>query len=170
MAAYKSVAYEGTISGAIQDAYAEFQSLRDEMEEWRSNMEEKLSHTEKFSAVEESAGALDGFCDDETDLDCLSDDAVLRSSQQVPTRKGRATGRGVRCSNAINLLADAVSSLEEKVEELDGTAEERRTATPPDEEAAKEAEDESAALEELRDHLENAISEAEGVEFPGMYG
>lgn len=40
----------------VSDAYSEIQSLAEEMGEWRDNMEEKLSHTEKFERVRNLTG------------------------------------------------------------------------------------------------------------------
>lgn len=98
----------------------------------------------------------------------------------------------------IDELEFEIGSLENTViEEIDAAdecnadAEERRTANPPDEEEAgrlsdeasyhsdaaadaenekSQAEDAKGELEELKEELESAISESEGVDFPGMYG
>lgn len=161
--AYKSVDYSSDVAGAIGDAYSEFQSLRDEMSEWRDSLEDKLSHTQKYEEVSSAADALDGFCDDEPDVPEGLDGAV-KTTQQVSARKGRGESRAVRCSNALSLLGAAIAVVEETIEKIDGEADEKTG------ELSEELEEEKATLEELKDHLENAAQEAEGVEFPGMYG
>lgn len=187
-----------TVSGAIADAYGEFQSLRDELSEWRDNLEEKLSYTDKYQQVSDATDILDGFADNEPDVDTsLGDIAVTATHGRKPSNKSPYP-RWLRRDNAVALLDGAISSLEDHIatleERIDATeafihefeeADAERTAEIATAMADYELEEISTSIlemlrdqleserldaEELRDQLDSEKAEAESVEFHGMYG
>lgn len=195
---YKGQQQPTDVSGAVEEAMGEFQSLRDEMGEWRDNMSGgNMEHLDKFQEVESAADTLDSFADDSPDVPEALAGLACIATIMVPTRKGRGTSRAMRCSNGVSLLQAAVDALDEHIEtsqdrikeledeitEHEGDRDEAQSADPPDEDAAADAEaaittateekdrleSEVDEAETLKGELEEIIQEADGVEFPGMY-
>lgn len=136
------------IAEGVSEAYGEIQSLAEEMRGWADNMEEKLSHTEKYERVSECADTLEQYTD-EPDMDDLPDMEITIQDLK-PKRRGYS--RADRLSQALAIFDLAISACE-------------------DFEADDENSDEDKEkVESLRDELENAKGDLEGVEFPGMYG
>lgn len=150
--AYKAVQQKTTVSGAISDAYSELQSLRDEMSETADNMQEKMSQTSKYQAVEEARDALDGFCDNEPDVPDGVSVLEVTYIEMVNRRKGRGPSRNTRCSNAVSLLEGVITAINAHAEDLE------------------DGDDLKGEIETLADDLQEAVDSAGGVEFPGMYG
>lgn len=142
---------KATIAEAITYAFSDVQQLADEMRSWADNMEEKLSHTEKYDRVSECADTLEG-CEEptvETNLE------ALEVTYPVTNYGKRNPSRAARCGDAVAVLQAIVERLNE-IEEPEAT-----------EGAERELFDNA---DTLRDELENTIGELESVEFPGMYG
>ncbi len=59
MAQGKYVGVTSTVTSLISDAGSIVEELKDEMSEWRDNLEEKFSATEKYERVNEAADALE---------------------------------------------------------------------------------------------------------------
>lgn len=151
--AYKNVTRESTIS-AISDAFSEIQFLADEMTEWAGNMEEKLSHTEKYQAVSDAADELGNHVDEPEIPEWLGE-LKINYTEQVNKRKGAGCSRAVRLFNAQAILQaarDAADNweIEEGEEEIE-------------EEKGKKEEAEQL-VSDLEEHCDF------DVEFPGMYG
>lgn len=163
MSNYKTETKTETFDTALGMAFGEIEQLAEEMGEWRDNMEEKLSHTQKYSDVSECADTLG----DHTEVPEYSDDdlgkievAFGETVFKSKSRKG-SVSRSVRLGNATSRLSACVDAIETKLnesEELEDGAD------------GKLAEDDVSGLEELRDSLQETIDTVEGVEFPGMFG
>jgi len=115
MSSYKNEQVHTTVSDAIDDAFAEFQALRDEMAENVSNMENAgtgLENTAKFQATQEAHDTLDQFADNQPDVPDAAEGLAVSVHLQVQKRKGRGTSRAVRYSNAVALLEAARDAVE----------------------------------------------------------
>lgn len=143
MAKLVSTTQKTTIGGAIEEAFSEIESLRDEMTEWRDNMEERLSHTEKYERVSECADALDNVR--EIDVPDSLRDVPVEIVHQRKASKKSPYPRWVRLQNASNALEAVKWMIEEKED-------------PTDEE------------EQLASDIGDVVDELSGVEFPGMFG
>lgn len=152
VSAYKAVQQKTTVAAAIGDAYSELQSLRDEMSETADNMQDTLSQTPKYQAVEEARDTLDGFCDSEPNVPDGVSDLEVTYSEMVNSRKGRGPSRSVRCSNASSMLEAVIEAINAHAEDL------------------KDGDDLKGEIQTLADELQEAVDNAGGVEFPGMYG
>lgn len=136
---------ETSIEDAVQEAMSEVESLRDEMSEWRDNMEEKLSHTEKYERVSECADNLDNV--QEIDIpDEYRETKITVISQRKSSRKSPYP-RWLRLQNAVGALTAAKDVLEEM-----------------------EDDDAEGVRDQFVSDLGDAIDNLEGVEFPGMFG
>lgn len=147
--AYKAESRTGTI-GDVATAFSELESLAEEMREGFDNMDSNnLGATSKCIAYGEAADALENIS--AADVPEELEDIAVSYVEYVPTRRGRGASRNTRRSNAIAILQAAVEAAREAEEN-------------------PEIADSEADIDSFVNDLESAISEAEGVEFPGMYG
>jgi len=140
-----------TINDALESAKSEIEELYDEMDSWRDSMgdSEGLSQTEKFERVEEAAGGLEQAKDNLEYVDLSGLNLEPSTVEFVEIRK-RGYPRWVRCANAAAKI-EAVRDLLQK--EVDDT----------------EAVEMTDKLEEQIGYLDDAFSDLECVEFPGMF-
>lgn len=140
-----------TINDALESAKSEIEELYDEMDSWRDNMgdSEGLSQTEKFERVEEAAIGLEQAKDNLECVDLSGLNLEPSTVEFVEIRK-RGYPRWVRCANAAAKI-EAVKDLLQK--EVDDT----------------EAAEMTDKLEEQIGYLEEAFSDLECIEFPGMF-
>jgi len=149
VSAYKLVECKGSVE-SISDAFSELESLAEEMREIADNMEDGgMGHMPKAEAAGEAADTLEGLTEPEVPSCLEGRDTSWHES--VNRRKGRGPSRAVRCSNACAVFRAAADSAMEWAESCDD-------------------EDEKQAAEEFADECNAVADEAEGVEFPGMYG
>lgn len=162
----KSYKYEThttqSVSGLVQDAVAEAESVYDELTEWRDNMSGTgLESTEKYSQLEEAIDAIETAKDaaeNVMDLETVDEEiGEVTYSVSVNKNKRRGPSRQVRIENAASMLMAAAEAL-------------RGRETPENDEEDSEDEEDVFDYEGAADELENAASDMEGVEVPGMYG
>lgn len=151
---YKIVNQTGTIS-SVSDAVSALTDLGDECREIVDNAEGGLKETSRIQTFEETAGTLEGISEPDVP-DCIADVAV-EYGEQVPRRKARHPSRAVRCANAVALLQAASESAQQWLDDTE--------AAPEDTNEAERDE-----VQDFIDNLDNIISDAEGCEFPGMFG
>jgi len=183
---YKINTYVGTIGGALDGAKADIESLKDEMTEWRDNLDSNgMSHMPKYDEVSECVDALERIYDnlDGIDLSELPGDVVDRSvSYTEMSPYGRKPmPQWMRFENAQSMISAAKAGIEAARDDQ------------PENPGCECSEDNADADDEYGDHHEldcplyredgddpdavdwdtpiDALEEAEneGVEFPGMY-
>lgn len=150
---YKSVKRTGVV-GDVEGAYSDLQELGSEMGEWRDNLEEKFSSTEKYERVSEAADALEGLS--EPDVPSELADIPIEYSEFTSTR---GLPRWARRDNAVSIIRTAIDALNE-----------RKDGDKPEDVEDDAWADKVSDIESLIDDLESIADEAENVEFPGMYG
>jgi hypothetical protein len=148
----RMVELKSSVTGLIEEGLSELQSLGEEMRSWHDGMPENFQNGDKGSQVDEAASTLENLA---TEVDVPEEGDVEVTMTHRPL--GRKQSRSSRRDHAVAML----SAAKDKLEELrDGQDE-----ADPDDQGVDEV-DYASAIEEL----ENIISEAEAVEFPGMYG
>ncbi len=156
--AYKFVLVTSTVAGAIEEALSEVALLKEEMEEWKSNMESaNMEHLDKYSEVEETWNILEGISEDLDGLDNLPEDlqqASVTFNEGVNKNKRRGPSRSMRCSNSVARLQAAVDRIEEENDKLKGEG---------------EGEGGEGPYAEVIEELESMVSELESIDFPGMF-
>lgn len=169
----KSNIETASVGGLIDEFYNTCQELRDELQEWKDNIEEKFSGTEKYSTLEESVNNLEGFCENipEYEIDGF-DSAAMHEYTRSPLKKKASRrdrmGHAMEAANiAVGLIEAEIEKIETALGEANDQDVESETGTGHDVDALEATKD---ALTELKDQLENDVSEAENVEFPGMFG
>ncbi len=148
----RKIVREMTIASAIEDASSEADSLHDEIEEWKSNIEEKFSMTEKYSRLEDCAGALENIMSELEDVQ-LSDairDMEITVVSSVPRSRwmSRPTRAGM-AQDAIDAAAEAIRSVIEGAREEGGDVRD---------------------LEALVGDLDSIVDDFASLDFPGMFG
>ena len=142
MAIGKHETKKSTAANALSEAFGEFQSLAEEMADWADKIEERFSQTEKYERVRAAQETLEQL--QEPECPAKLKDVEIEYTQGLPKSKRSGLSRADRCSNATIILDVLI-------------------------EICAEAEDDDE-LSSFADELENAKSEAEGVEFPSMFG
>lgn len=155
--AYKSVQCTGTVS-SISDAFSELTSLGEEAREIVDNAPEGLNQTDRIQTFEATADALENLT--EPDVPACIADLPVTYFESVPTRKRQGTSRATRCSNAIGIISAVRDVADEWVNEHVGE----------DGEPKEGFEDDVEAVIQFVSECEEMESEAEGCEFPGMFG
>lgn len=145
MARFKTGEHKTTLADAISGAFSDVTDLASEMREWADNMEERLSHTEKYERVSECADTLEQNQDEPTVVNGLGDIEVTYSVMQH-----KQLPRWARLDNAKAAVQACIDALSD--------------------DAVKDATKLADDCDSLADALQSALDEWEGVEFPGMYG
>jgi len=152
-----------SVTDLVSGAISVFGELKDEMEEWRDNLDGTgLENTNKYSMVEAAAEQLE-YCTEE-----ISEfDAVMEKINSAFGEGGDLkavvlpTLRNRRCPDSRpNRLSDAVTEMEAAKEAID------------DFKNALDEEKEQEFIQEIEyviGELDEMISNAECVEFPGMF-
>jgi hypothetical protein len=122
-----------TVGKAVEEAFATFADLGDQMGEWRDNIEEKFSGTAKFEAVNETATALESLCDERPNVP----EAIAGMEIEVQVIKCKA--RWQHCAEAYGLLETCAEILQDN------------------------------GCDDFCTELQNVASQAQDIEFPGMY-
>lgn len=150
MGSYKNRSTDSTVS-AISDAISDLTSLGEECREIVDNASENLQQTSRIQTFDETASALEGLS--EPDVPEVVAELPITYVEQISTRKGRGESRAVRCANSVAVLQAAQEAVAMWLEDEENEKHEDRDD-----------------VEQLANDLEEIIGEAEGCEFPGMYG
>lgn len=160
MAKRKTIRRETSLDGAVADGISECESLRDEMTEWRDNLEEKLSATQKYSDVSECADALDNALN--SNQPELPDTFPAGLEDKVTWTEfhtyARAQSRATRLDGAVTGMTAVAEAVEAFLEMHDDPSDECYGNTDRE------------AWETYANEVREIVGEIEGVEFPGMYG
>jgi len=165
MAKQEAKLEEKTASDCLDGAVTEIRFLRDEIIEWKDNIEEYFSGTEKYNALEEAAEglesgheAMEGWETHADELDKFNTDLMetkLQVYQFKFTRRGLARWR--RLSNSLNCL-EAASEFFERLKEQASNADELVPSGVGE------------ALGELVEMINTCADHIDSVAFPTMFG
>ena len=161
---------EYSVADALDNGVNDLESLKDELQDWLDNMPENFQSGEKAGQLQEAIDQLDSACavTIPEGLDGTTDDKdqpTLGGVRfQFPASTKRRMSRADRCSEATALMRSALDAVKEELEPMMAALQNLDDLT--DEQQAK-----LDALETVNDGLgeiEQAIDDAEAVEFPGM--
>lgn len=172
-----SVERTGTVLDAISGACSDLVSLGEECREVHDNMPESLQQGQRGSTLDETADTLESVS--EPDVPAPLQDLPCKWYEQLPKRKGRGLSRSGRRDNAVAALEaaiDAVENYSDLIDEAKGAVA-GGTATPDQQrmvgaqvEAHDNGDSDGVDTETLASELGEIKDNAEGCEFPGMYG
>jgi hypothetical protein len=155
------------VESAVQDAFSGMQELKDELQEWYDNLPENFQNGSKGEQLQEAMDAIDGVYEVDT-----PDAAQGLETQYMPV-KGRS--RAARRDGFVAMLSAAADAARQHADFLQGLEYDEDgdevDGSNPDAPATEDERDTQVSeLETFADEVENAVSEFEAVEFPGMYG
>jgi len=137
----KLVTSEMPLANAVQEAFADAEGLRDELQEWYDNLPENFQNGDKGDQLQSAIDALES----------VTEPDVPEALQDIPVsfvvNQKRRKSRNDRMRDCIALLQAAGEAAANFAEENE--------------------EDEDGAV--LADEIDSVISEWENVEFPGMF-
>lgn len=181
-ATVKYTEHKSSIRGAIEGFYSDIEELASEMGEWRDNLEEKFSQTEKYSLVSECADSLENITDNGDAPDVISEgdtpeDEVTYTHGKKSSSKSPYP-RWLRRDNAVNMVRAAIDAIDARISNLETSLEELDSTEVNEDEvslAAVEATREHLQnmrdeLEQYKQSLEEHADEADGIEFPSAFG
>lgn len=154
------VAHTESVEELIEDAYCEFETLASELQDWYDNLPEQFQNGEKGDMLQEAIRILEDA--QLPDLpECIQEDETVGRDAlttvfypSISTEMSRAD----RCQEAVGMLQTVVDKLDEEAASL-----------REQEGIGADMTDTIHALDDLKEELENTISEVDGIEFPGMY-
>lgn len=111
---WRYVQVKTSASAAFENGKSELESLKEEMEEWKGNMESNsMEHLPKFEEVSECCDNLETIVDELSNIewpDEFDDDVTY--SETFPANKRRGPSRNTRCQNAFAAIEASVAALE----------------------------------------------------------
>lgn len=137
-----------SIESAVSAAFSDIEGLKDELQEWYDNLPQGPQNGSKGDMLQEAIGALEGDSEPTVPSEVGSFDVTYN----VTT--GARLSRADRRDNAVAALSAVASYIENYLSEMD----------------EDEAEGGTDELETFKTECEEAVSNWEGVEFPGMFG
>lgn len=163
----KTVERELSVADAISEVYGEFTVLGEELREWYDNMPDGPQNGSKGDAVSEAAEVFEGL--EEPDVpEALG---VLKFKFTVVA--GRGNSRPKRRDDAVQVLDAVIQLLNELDEDMLKKNQHRSArlqALNLPELGTDKAREMQEAAAGLHSELEQHKDDAEGAEFPGMFG
>jgi len=162
---YKPQTIKSTVEDALS-AYSDFDDLTSEMGDWRDKMSgTNLENSDKYYRVEEAANALETINSElESSVSDLIEnlpDEIRDKSMEyiiwVPPSKKQSPSRSYRCDNACSAIRSGLDVIILWIEET------KKLKEIP----------EGIDLDEIEGYIsdiESQLDEADGVDFPGMFG
>lgn len=151
---------KGTVQGFVENAMSEIEELASEMIEWRDNLEESFSQTEKYEQISETADTLENV--DTPDIPLAVAEVDCETTQDTRTQPTRAR----RLVNALLLLNAAVDAAGDRRTDIEIELQESKDGSDENEAFS----DDFEMVEQFVDELEETIGELENVEFPRAFG
>lgn len=136
-----------SIESAVSAAFSDIEELKDELTEWYDNMPEGPKNGEKGEALQEAINGLEADSEPTVPSEVDSFDVTYN------VMTGRLS-RANRRDNAVAMLSAVASYVEKYISEIE------------DENADADTDE----LESFKAECEDAVSNWENIEFPGMYG
>lgn len=176
-ATVKYTTHTASILGAVEGFYADIEELTSEMQEWRDNLEEKFSQTEKYQNVSDCADVLENITPGDA-----PDELGEGSDQECSYEHGKKSSskspypRWLRRDNAVNQARAAIDGIQSRMDELQTERDEFDLEEVDEkdleahEQKCSDLDDRIQSLEEYKNTLEEHADEAEGIEFPGAFG
>ena len=168
---YKPVLRTTTLSAAIADAMSELAALGEEARELVDNASEMSQGTQRIQTFDETASALENLVEPNIDGIGTFSDLDVEYTEQVHRSRKASPSRAVRCGNACAMLSAAHDRLDDLIanggiDEWEGS----NVRSAIGDESSPSRGEVFDAIGELIGELAEIISEAEGCEFPGMFG
>lgn len=160
---------EDAISGALSLLREE---LGAEMREWHDKIPESLHSSDKSETINSTAETLEGL--EDPDLDDLPEEVLKLECtyQESIKQKGKQKhpSRAARRDTGTSMLGAAADALRAWADEKESELEQAAAGGAVEQEEGEKQEDVIEQVRELADKLEEMRDEADGADFPGMFG
>lgn len=153
--AYITTTHTTTVEAAVADGFNALEELASDVRDVVDAAEGGLAETARIQTLGETADTLESI-NGVTDIPEQVKGLEVTYTESYPRNKRRGPSRAMRCENAVALLRAAQSTLQDWLDAQDDT-----------EEVAVDLRDE---VEQIISDLDEEASNAEGCEFPGMFG
>ena len=157
MAKRKPIKIETTVGDAVNTAYGVIEELAGEMRDAYDNTPESLQQSGVGEARGEAANTLENISEPDV-AEALQHLPVV--FEQLPLL--RSASRADRLADGLEYAAQAITALNDRAAVL--------MLDPSSDEAGLARVAELEEVEALVTEIEDMVSEAEGVSFPGMFG
>lgn len=152
----KFASHKSTVADAIGAAMDEFTQLAEDVREVVDNASGTArENTQRIQTMSETADTLEGLS--EPDVSDTIGKIEVEYNSLLPRSARQPLSRADRCQNGIMALDAVVEVLEDLADKWDEENKDKENAIDP-------------GYRELINEIENLKSDAEGCEFPGMYG
>lgn len=160
---------ESTVADAWESFKSTTEELQEEMSSWRDAIEEKFSATEKYERISETSDILENVFSsaDSADVDALPE-ALASKTVSYPGLL-KAKSRAARLAEATNAGRAALEAVQDWKDAADEYLSDKEDSDESDKDVEWTEENVSAA-DNFLTYAEDALSEAESIEFPGMFG
>lgn len=158
----RAVPVTTTLADAIEDGYSRLSSLKDEVQEIVDNAPEALQDSDRIQTLEQTCSSLDGV-DSTPDVPLGVADMTVKYTEDQ--RKSRSHSRASQCAEACDVLRAAVEAMDEWIEDADDRKDGKMSPAEQ-----QEQDEELEEVKSLRDEVQDMLDNAEGCEWPGMYG
>lgn len=157
--------HEGTADSTTGDACAEVCGLKDELQDWYDNLPESFQSGSKGDALSDAISTLENVESTLEGIDWPEGEGEIAVTYETTPK--RRQSRSDRRDDVVAALYAVEAAVSERVETLREQADafDRENSTA-EADTARETADE---LESAVSYVQDAASELEGVEFPGMY-
>ncbi len=140
-----------------------YSDLASELRDWYDNLPESFQQGDKGSMLDESASTLENISEPAVPDWAGAMAVYCPPMLDISSRADRRDAISHELQQAVDAIDEALTKGRFPLKDDD---EGNMYQLPPEDAEDTEQRDE---LQSLKDELENIISEAEGVEFPGMY-
>jgi hypothetical protein len=155
-----------TAQSAIEDGLQILAELKGEIDEVCDGMPDSLQGGQRYQTLDETRSTLSNFCDDTPDFDGCGPGADY--GVEYGSNRRRKQSRSDRRDEAVRMLEAGLEGLRNWAAEAETGEEEKKADGDGHEDEDVDAQ--IARCNELADEVEGWKDEADGVEFPGMYG
>lgn len=157
--AFVSAYFQREPLAALDEAFGEVESLREELEEWYGNLPESFQNGDKGEDLQSAISELEGV---EDFRGGYKDEDLERLFKLVPDQSvlvyPSGPSRSDRCSSACGVFESVMASIDELIEDR----------KDPNSFAVITA-DEAEELKSISSSLDDIINTLQSVSFPGMY-
>ena len=142
------------------------EALKDELQEWYDNLPENFQNGSKGESLQEAIDALESA--NKPDIPEGIGDAAIEYTLGTKSRKSRSDRRN-DCVTMLQAASECIQTEVTRLEELDYDEDSGDELADDDPQTEEERDTKVDELQTFVDEIDDATTEFENVEFPGMY-
>ncbi len=135
---------------ALDDAFSEIESLKEELQEWYDNLPESFQNGDKGDALQSAISELEGVDDFRSGYKDAEIERLFKTMPGIVVWPSSGPSRSDRCCSAANAFQAVKKAIDNNIV----------LADKPDDEKT---------LESFSSYLDDTVQTLQSVDFPGMY-